>query len=214
MCKYIAPRPDHKAVQPLRARMGQTMQENKSWLRSRGLILQALLLAAIWMILSGKLVPIYLLWGALSIAFVMWLSCRLSNVPLAQDEPCGMTRINIPRLSVYLLWLVWQIVKSGVYVAYVILHPRMPIQPMIVRFESNQPNVLARVILGNSITLTPGTLTLDIHDSQFTVHALTRDTGEDLVSGEMERNVARLYIQECSEDMCSDIRFITSGRGK
>lgn len=192
----------------------KTMQVKSSWLRYRGLILQALLLGAVWMILSGKTEPIYLFWGFISIAFVMWLSNRLHGVPLAEGEPCGGTRINIPRLTIYLLWLVWQIVKSGVYVAYVVLHPKMPIQPMIVRFTSKQPNVLARVILGNSITLTPGTLTLDIKDDLFVVHALTRDTEEDLVSGDMERRVARLYMAECSDDeLCCNIELITSGRG-
>jgi multicomponent Na+:H+ antiporter subunit E len=185
------------------------------WSRYRGLILQASLLAAIWLILSGKFQPIYYFWGAVSIALVLWMSNHLHTIPYAANEPCGSTKIIIPRLIAYIVWLVWQIVKSGVYVAYVVLHPKMPIQPMIVRFTSRQPNVLARVILGNSITLTPGTLTLDIEGSHFTVHALTRDTEEDLVNGEMESNVARLYVQQCdAEDMCCEIELITHGRGK
>lgn len=187
---------------------------SNTWLRYRGLILQTVLLAAVWMILSGKLEPIYFLWGILSIAFVVWLSNRLHHVPLAENEPCGTTRIHIPRLSVYLVWLVWQIIKSGVYVAYVVLHPKMPIEPMIVRFTSKQPNVLARVILGNSITLTPGTLTLDVKGSRFTVHALTRNTEEDLVNGDMECRVARLYMDQCeAKDMCCEVELITKGRG-
>lgn len=198
-----------------KATMSQTTATSSFWLRHRGLILQALLLAGIWLILSGKFELIYLFWGFISISFVMWLSHRLHNVPLAPGEPCGTTRIIIPRLIVYLFWLLWQIILSGVYVAYVVLHPRLPIQPMIVRFTSRQPNVLARVILGNSITLTPGTFTLDIQDSLFTVHALTRTTEEGFVSGEMEANVARLYMQECNQaDMCCDVQLITSGRGK
>jgi len=195
--------------------MNKTTVPSSFWMRYRGLILQALLLTALWLILSGRLVPIFFLWGFLSIALVMWLSHKLHGIPLAENEPYGATRINIPRLSVYLLWLVGEIVKSGVYVAYVVLHPKMPIQPMIVRFTSKQPNVLARVILGNSITLTPGTLTLDIDGSRFTVHALTRYTEEGLVSGDMEARVARLYMQECNAaDMCCDIELITSGRGR
>lgn len=191
------------------------MQAKSSWLRYRGLVLQALILAVVWMILSGKLELIYFFWGFISIVFVMWMSNKIRAIPMAENEPCGTTRIIIPRLIVYLLWLVVEIVKSGVYVAYVVLHPRMPIQPMIVRFTSKQPNVLARVILGNSITLTPGTLTLDIEGDLFTVHALTRDTEEGLVSGDMESRVARLYMRDCSpDDMCCDIELITSGRGK
>ncbi|GAB6061106.1 Na+/H+ antiporter subunit E [Desulfonatronum parangueonense] len=191
------------------------MQAKTSWFRYRGLVIQALLLTAVWLILSGRTDPLYLFWGFLSIVFVMWLSSRLHNIPLADNETCGSTRIIIPRLILYLFWLVWQIIKSGVYVAYVVLHPKMPIEPMIVRFTSRQPNVIARVILGNSITLTPGTFTLDIEDNLFTVHALTRDTEEDLVTGDMEARVARLYMQECErEDMCCDIELITSGRGR
>lgn len=185
------------------------------WLRHRGLIFQTILLSAVWLLLSGKFEPIYFFWGAISVAFVMWMNNRLHNIPLAENEPCGSTRIIIPRLIVYLFWLVGEIIKSGVYVAYVVLHPKMPIEPMLVRFTSRQPNVLARVILGNSITLTPGTLTLNIDGSHFTVHALTRDTEEGLVSGEMESKVARLYMQECdAEDMCCEVQLITSGRGK
>lgn len=187
------------------------MQAESFWLRHRGLILQALILTAVWFILSGRLDLIYLFWGFISIAFTMWLFNRLRSIPLADHEPYGSTRIIIPRLIVYLVWLVGEIIKSGVYVTYVVLHPKMPIQPMLVRFTSKQPNVLARVILGNSITLTPGTITLDIQGDRFVVHALTRDTEEGLVSGDMESRVAQLYVQVCkAEDMCYDIDLTTS----
>jgi multicomponent Na+:H+ antiporter subunit E len=172
------------------------------------------MLTALWFILSGRLYPIFFFWAFCSIALVMWLNNKLREIPYTANEPYGATHINLPRLSIYLLWLVGEIVKSGAFVAYVVLHPKMPIQPMIVRFTSKQPNVIARVILGNSITLTPGTLTLDIDGDHFTVHALTRETEEGLVSGEMEARVARLYMQECeAADMCSEIELITSGRG-
>jgi multicomponent Na+:H+ antiporter subunit E len=195
--------------------ISQPVQRETMYYRYRGTILQTFLLIAIWLILSGKLEPIYFFWGAVSVAFVVWMSNRLHSIPLAENEPCGTTRIIIPRLIVYLFWLVGEIVKSGFYVAYVVLHPRMPIEPMIVRFTSRQPNVMARVILGNSITLTPGTLTLDIDGSHFTVHALTRDTEEGLVSGDMETKVARLYMQTCDpSEMCCEVELITSGRGK
>jgi multicomponent Na+:H+ antiporter subunit E len=190
-------------------------QRTTFYLRYRGIILKALPLMAVWLILSGKFELIYFFWGAVSVAFVLWMSSRLSDIPLAENEPCGSTHIIIPRLIVYLFWLVGEIIKSGFHVAYIVLHPKMPIEPMIVRFTSKQPNVLARVILGNSITLTPGTLTLEIDGSHFTVHALARDIEEELVSGEMENRVARLYLQSCDPaDMCCEVELITSGRGK
>ena len=189
-------------------------QESLSfWLRYRGLILQALLLAAVWLLISGKFEPDYLIWGAVSITVVLWLNRRLRKIPMFENEPGGSSRIIIPRLVLYLHWLLWQIIKSGVYVAYVILHPRMPIQPAIIRFTSKQPNVIAKVILGKSITLTPGTLTLAITGNRFTVHALTRDVAEDPATSEMGVKVFKLYVQDCDrEDVYGDVEVITSGR--
>jgi multicomponent Na+:H+ antiporter subunit E len=183
------------------------------WLRYRGLVFQALLLAAVWILISGRFEPDYLAWGAVSIALVLWLNSKLRSIPLAENEPSGSSHIDLPRLTLYLLWLVWQMVKSGFYVAYIILHPRMPIQPVIVRFTSEQPNVIARVILGNSITLTPGTLTLEIKGNRFVVHALTHDTDEDPFSGRMGAKVCKLYRRECDRELvCRDLEVITSGR--
>lgn len=82
---------------------------------------------------------------------------------------------------------------------------------MIVRFQTKLPNPLARVILGNSITLTPGTLTLDIQGDYFAVHAIVDEVEEDLVSGNMEARVGRLYLSDCkAEDMCTDITILDS----
>jgi multicomponent Na+:H+ antiporter subunit E len=193
----------------------KTLQYGSFYLRYRGTILQAVLLMAIWLLLSGHYDFLHIFYGVVSVAFVVWLNYRMHSQPLAPGELPGTFQINIPRLMAYLLWLLWQIIQSGVYVAYVVLHPRMPINPMLVRFRSKQPNVLARVILGNSITLTPGTITVEIVGDVFTVHALTRDTEEDLVSGDMEARVARLYLPECSPgDACSHVELITSGRGR
>ncbi|MFO8031504.1 MAG: Na+/H+ antiporter subunit E [Desulfohalobiaceae bacterium] len=197
------------------------MEQNASssgasrYLRIRGLVLQGLLLMLLWLIFSGHYDLLHILYGVLSVGVVLCLNWQMRNLPLAEDQPCDSTRINLPRLCLYLFYLLWQIVKSGVYVAYVILHPKMPIKPVLVRFQSQQPNVLAKVILGNSITLTPGTLTVQIEGDNFTVHALTEDTESSLVSGEMESKVARLYLQECSpEDMCCNIEHLYSGREK
>ncbi|MFP4629224.1 MAG: Na+/H+ antiporter subunit E [Desulfohalobiaceae bacterium] len=197
------------------------MEQNASssnasrYLRIRGLVLQALLLMLLWLLLSGHYDLLHILYGVLSVGIVLGLNWQMRNLPLAEDQPFGCTKINIPRLLLYLVYLLWQIIKSGVYVAYVILHPRMPINPILVRFQSQQPNALAKVILGNSITLTPGTLTVQIEGEYFTVHALTEDTESSLVSGEMEAKVAKLYLDECSsEDMCCNIEHLYSGRAK
>ncbi|MEX1099024.1 MAG: Na+/H+ antiporter subunit E, partial [Bacteriovoracaceae bacterium] len=62
---------------------------------------------------------------------------------------------------------------------------------------------MAKVVLGNSMTLTPGTLTLDIEDDRFLIHALTRETAQVLIDGPMPRKVARLFVNETGEMMTS-----------
>jgi multicomponent Na+:H+ antiporter subunit E len=193
----------------------KTLQCGSFYLRYRGIALQSALLMAIWLILSGHFDFLHIFYGVVSVAFVVWLNYRLHGLPLSPGELPGCSFINIPRLLVYLVWLQWQIIQSALYVAYVVLHPRVPISPALVRFKSKQPNVLARVILANSITLTPGTITVQVNEDEFIVHALTKDTAGDLVSGEMEARVARLYLPECrNEDVCTDVEMITSGRGR
>lgn len=183
-------------------------QPSTFWLRYRGLTLQGLLLAAVWLLISGKFEVAYLFWGVVSIALVLGLTSRLRNIPMADDEPTASSHIIVSRLIRYLFWLLWEMIKSGVNVAYLILHPRLPIEPVIVTFTSRQPNAIAKVILGNSITLTPGTLTLDISGDRFVVHALTRDTAEDPLSGEMGTRVSRLYVRGNGRDArCCEIKM-------
>jgi multicomponent Na+:H+ antiporter subunit E len=177
----------------------------------KGLFLQALLLMALWLVLSGHFDLEHIIYGAVSVLLVVWLNYRISYIPMSNGEQIHGTNVIIHRMVLYLIWLLWQIIKSGTFVAYLTLHPKMPINPMVVRFRSRLPNPLAKVILGNSITLTPGTLTLDIKEDFFTVHALVDDTEEDLVSGDMEARVGRLYLDKCTpEEMCTDIAILKS----
>jgi multicomponent Na+:H+ antiporter subunit E len=85
-----------------------------------------------------------------------------------------------------------EIVVSNLAVAKVILSPSLPIHPRIVRVAGKQKTPIGQVIYANSITLTPGTVTLDVRDDKFLVHALTSDSAAGLLSGEMDERVARL----------------------
>jgi multicomponent Na+:H+ antiporter subunit E len=182
------------------------------WRRHRGQLVQAMLLMAVWLILSGYYDFLHIFYGVISVTFVLWLNSRLRIYPLI-DEGCGENRIILSRLLLYIPWLLWQIALSGIYVAGVVLKPHPRLAPSIVRFTSRQPGMVARVILGNSITLTPGTVTISIDGDVFTVHALTADTAAGLVSGDMESRVARLYGESISaEDACSDVHQVRSGR--
>ena len=85
-----------------------------------------------------------------------------------------------------------EIVLSNLAVARVILDPKLPIHPRILRVPAGQRSDLGQVIYANSITLTPGTVTLDVRDGHMLVHALTTESAKGLLTGEMDRRVAQL----------------------
>ena len=97
------------------------------------------------------------------------------------------------RFAWYAPYLIWQIVKSNVSVAYVVLHPRMPISPRLVEFETPLGMEPAQVLLAQSITLTPGTVTVDVWNGRFLVHALFQGAAEGVTGGEMPDKVARVF---------------------
>ncbi len=95
-----------------------------------------------------------------------------------------------PRALLYAPWLIWQIVRANVDVARIILHPGLPIRPHVIRVRAGQETELGRVIYANSITLTPGTVTIDLQGRDLTVHALTDEAAQGLATGEMDRRVS------------------------
>lgn len=151
-------------------------------------VLTGLLLLGLWMLLSGKFDAFHLGVGALSVVAVLWMHYRLA--PL---DPTAHPLLKPFRFVVYFFWLLAQMLISSIHVTKVVLRPgpARP-DPRLIAFESKQPSLPQGVLFANSITLTPGTLTIDYQDDQYLVHALTRDTAEDLLSGEMARRVAHL----------------------
>ena len=98
---------------------------------------------------------------------------------------------------VYLPWLFYQIMLANLQVAYIVLHPRMIelIDPHVFRFKTRLKRPISKVTFAQSITLTPGTITVSIHDDEFSVYALTRSASDSL-PGEMEGRVARALESE------------------
>ncbi len=144
-------------------------------------------LFAMWVVLSGKFEAFHLGVGAASVAFVVWLQRGLPS--LRGADP----RLSPLRFVVFVSWLFWQMLLSAIYVARVILFaPRAALDPQFFAFDSPQPSILNRVILANSITLTPGTITVDLDEDRFIIHALSPVTGDDVMTGDMAQRVANL----------------------
>jgi len=154
---------------------------------------QAVVLALIWIVFSGKFDAFHLSLGALSVVLVLGFNRAVRRLSPTLGGPAGRERIRWTRLALYVPWLVWQIIVSAVYVTKLTLVGEEEIDPCIVRFRSDQPNEVAQVTLGNSITLTPGTLTLDIHDDEFVIHALDRKSADGVLTGDMQRRVAGMW---------------------
>ena len=143
-----------------------------------------------WLLWSGHYTfdhTLVLVMGLLSCAFVVYLAGRLHIV----DEE-GLPIHLLWRLILYIPWLLGAIVKANIDVAKRVLNPRLPISPCVIRVVATQKSDLCRVIYANSITLTPGTVSLALVGEEIVVHALTKEAADDVVSGDMDRRVAGL----------------------
>jgi multicomponent Na+:H+ antiporter subunit E len=98
----------------------------------------------------------------------------------------------ISRLVPFWGWLGKELVKSNFEVARIVLSPRLPISPTMVTLPALPKGRVSQAILGNAITLTPGTVTVDDHEGQLLVHCLTQNGARDLEAGEMNRRAAAL----------------------
>lgn len=168
------------------------------------------LLMSFWLVMSGFFDVFHIGMGVVCVTIVMGIDAKLKSLKYYGDDADVLSQIRYGYGVFYVVWLVWQIVISGIHVAGVILSPRLHNRSCIVRFKVDLPNAQARVILGNSITLTPGTLTLDIHENEFTVHALVPESYAGIIDDSMPRHVLRLFTPDVRQ-VVSDVRVIHDG---
>jgi multicomponent Na+:H+ antiporter subunit E len=96
-----------------------------------------------------------------------------------------------PSALTYWPWLVWQIILSALNVSKIILNPALPISPTLTRVKATQKSAVGKVTYANSITLTPGTISVDVEGDEILVHAITGDNATDLEGGDMDRRVTK-----------------------
>ena len=138
-----------------------------------------------WMLMSGMFEPFLLGLGVASAIAVTWLARRM-EVADREGHPAHLRLVAV--LS-YWIWLFREIWIAGLQVARIIVHPRLPISPTLVRFQPAQKTAVGLATHANSITLTPGTITVQANHDEFLVHALTRDGAAGVVESEMNRRV-------------------------
>ncbi|SRR6056297_457297 len=153
----------------------------------RYLVSLAILLALLWLGISGVYKPLLFMLGAASVLFVVWMSRRMDVVGVEHNPV-----LYSWRLPIYWAWLVWEIVKANVAVARAALWPARLVKPRVIRVPVRLHSPIAKVTYANSITLTPGTVTLQLEPDWIEAHALLESTASDLEGGEMERRIAWL----------------------
>jgi multicomponent Na+:H+ antiporter subunit E len=157
-----------------------------------------------WVLLSGHHDAFHLGAGALCAALTASLTVGLERRArfLGSDDAAGgpgppLFRLSATwwRLLLYLPWLFWEVVRSAVQIGAVLVHPRLPIDPVLVRLRTGLEGDLPQTTYANSITLTPGTVTVEFQGRELVVHALTRQAADGLRTGTMEARVRRAFGQ-------------------
>ena len=147
-----------------------------------------ILLSVFWLLLSGLYYAWLLIVGLLVVVLAVWTAWRMG---LVDDEGLPIN-LSVGALT-YWPWLCFEIVKSALVAARIILDPRLPISPTMVRIKSSQKTAAGFTTFANSLTLTPGTISVEATGStgEILVHALTGDLARELEEGSLDRRVTR-----------------------
>ena len=153
------------------------------------------LLMITWVVLSGQFDAFHLVLGLISCGLVTWMSSDL--LFQVREQSVGERVHEGWKLAWYFLWMIWQILLANIAVLRLALVPgaMKEINPSIVHYKTNLKSNFAKFLLANSITLTPGTVTIKIMGDDFYVHAINEAAVAGL-DGEMERRIASIYRTE------------------
>ena len=174
------------------------LNPRSTWKLAARWLLQWTVLFALWMAFSGEFIVEFMIVGALSAVAAIVASELLfrgsHEGKFASAPPSvawyGKTSL---RFLMYLPWLSYHIVISSFHVAYLVVHPRMPIDPTLIEFDTTLISERAQVTLAQSITLTPGTITIDAADGKFLIHCLSRTTRRGIEDGLLQKRVAQVF---------------------
>jgi multicomponent Na+:H+ antiporter subunit E len=174
---------------------GKKMSAGKGF----GIVVTFCAMFLFWLLLSGyviteqgKLDYFHVGAGVISSAIV----ALISNDLLVKEKGEKVLSKTF-KFLIYLVWELWQIILANFDVAYRVLHPKMPIDPLIIDFETPLRSDFALVTLANSITLTPGTITISVDPEKgaFLVHAIAKKPADALlVDKTMQKKVAEVYM--------------------
>ncbi len=143
-------------------------------------VVTTLVLMVLWLLLSGIYKPLIIGFGVASVLAVAWITARMDRL----DGEALAWRLDPLKFTRYLLWLLAEIARANWAVTKLILAPRLKLRQHLFWIPVSQKTELAEVAFANSITLTPGTITVETEPGRFLVHALDYSTGDlDALAG-------------------------------
>lgn len=169
-------------------------------------LLEFVVLFAFWLVLSWRFDARAMTLGAVFSGFVVLLTRDLLlpwDRSRFDPSPAGIRwRVgSVLRFLRYLPWLLREIVLANLSVTKLVLHPRLPVDPQMFAFKTQLRTEAAQVLLAQSITLTPGTITVDVvSDGTFVVHAIAPSSRDGLESGRMQNRVAAVFGEPQATD--------------
>jgi len=146
----------------------------------------SILLFALWLLMSGLYEPLIIGFGVVSVLLVMVITVRMNAVDGDRVE----VRLKPVAFAGYILWLLVEIAKANWAVTKIILSPAMPLRQHLFAAPYTQRTDLGQVIFANSITLTPGTISVEVEPGQFLVHAVQYSDGDMDALADMDARVA------------------------
>ena len=152
---------------------------------SKRLVFWAMTLFALWLLLSESFNPAHLLIGLVAATCVAALHVG--------SHSRHSYSVHWWSALTYFPWLFGEIFASGVRLSYLILHPRMPIRPKIFRYRTSLGNDLATTLLGNSITLTPGTVTVEARTDELVIHTIDGEGKRAAAIRPLEDRVSKVF---------------------
>ena len=153
--------------------------------------LSFVILFILWIVFSGRFDAFHIILGIFASAMVAAFS---GDLMFTSNEPRGIFRLWI-RLVAYIPWLIYQIFIANLHVMYLVFHPKMMklINPQIIEFDSELKSDYARTTFANSITLTPGTITVNVTAlGRFSVHCIDDKSAKSL-PGVMEQKILKIF---------------------
>ena len=151
-------------------------------------LITAIAMFIFWILLSGEFTFILITSGVVASLIVAYLSHDIFVGKADLKTETG----RVFKFIVYIPWLLWEIILANVEIAYLVLNPKPLVDPQIVRFKNDLKTDLGIVTLAHSITLTPGTVTVEANREEFVIHAIWQKSAEGIIGGEMQRKVKKI----------------------